>query len=106
MPSHPKIRVSQSQPANRAAWERESSRTIVRTSSWRICHPRQAVSQEAFGHLGEPECIVPPVSQPANYTATRTATGLIRTSTQWTNLRPRSTETRINKLKTGRSSKG
>jgi hypothetical protein len=33
----------------------------------------------------------------------RTATGLIRTSTQWTNLRPRSTETRINKLKTGHS---
>jgi hypothetical protein len=34
----------------------------------------------------------------------RTATGLIRTSTQWTNLRPRSTEIRINKLKTGRTS--
>jgi hypothetical protein len=36
----------------------------------------------------------------------RTATGLIRTSTQWTNLRARSTETRINKLKTGRTSTG
>jgi hypothetical protein len=36
----------------------------------------------------------------------RTATGLIRTSTQWTNLLPRSTETRINKPKTGRTTTG
>jgi hypothetical protein len=36
----------------------------------------------------------------------RTATGLIRTGTQWTNLRPRSTETRINKPKTGRTGTG
>src|SRR5215217_1664621 len=39
-------------------------------------------------------------------TATRAATRLIRTSTQWTNLHPRSTEIRINKPKTGHTKTG
>ena len=58
--------------------------------------PRIAYARLAY-YLADVSSLVPGLSELCGRTATRTATGLVRTGTEWTKTAPRIIESRLNK---------